>query len=109
MHEEFTDNLMYFRAVFPENNKLEAGPLVLFSAMETNIKTRLNEELLKQDGLKYLQVLTVELKKLALTVGKCMRKTRSPAPLPQQPTFEALPITNPGKIRGLYETPLLKY
>ena len=63
-------HLKEYRAVVPDNNRLEGDALVLLNEMRPDIKAMLQEELIRQHSIKYSLVLTAELEKLALSVGQ---------------------------------------
>lgn len=65
MHKEFSNSLLRDYRVDVLLNHGEGEALAFLSAMEQNIEVHLNEELVRQHGLKYAQVLTNELEKLA--------------------------------------------
>lgn len=75
MHKEFYNQfLIDYRAEGPLTQRLEGDALSFLSAMEQNIEAQLNEDLVRKYGLKYSQVLTVELEKLVLTADSVTRE-----------------------------------
>ena len=56
--------------VVPDDNRLEGDAMLFLNEMRPDFEAMLQEELIRQHGIKYTLVLTVELEKLALSVGQ---------------------------------------
>ena len=56
-------HLRDYRAVVPDNHRLEGDAMLFLNEMRPDIEAMLHEELIKQHGIKYTLVLTAELEK----------------------------------------------
>lgn len=78
---------------------MEGGTLAFLSGMEPKIESQLNEELQRGDGLKYLQVSTIELENFALTVDSFYDGNAAPSTTTiAYFRSNAVSITNTGEI-----------
>jgi len=66
-----TSNLKEYRAVVPDNNRLGGDAMIFLNEMRPDIEAMLQEELMRQHGIKYTLVLTAELEKLTYQLAKC--------------------------------------
>ena len=54
LHEEFTNQLRDYRVDVPHGHGLEGDALTFLSAMQPGIEVQLNEQLIRQHGVKYI-------------------------------------------------------
>ena len=105
LYKEFTNQLRDYRANVPHGHGLEGDALTFLSAMQPGIEAQLNDQLFRQHGVKYSQVLTVELEKLAFTVDNVYDDKAAPGTVTTTAYFRSKPepITNAGNIKGVVQ------
>ena len=76
LQKEFANKFLRdYRTVVPLDHGLEGDPLSFLSAMEPSIKTLINKDLTRHDGIKYSAMLTVEFEKLGLKTDNTIKTT----------------------------------